>query len=138
MECEAGFYHVAPFGRCLPCPEFCPTCTSGTSCQTCAPGYYLQSGFCESCSTPNCYSCSTGAVQNQCTLCRNGFYLNSNNMCSACPTNCDICSFNSVLAKPVCSTCSNGFYLSTPTNNCTACSDNCEVCQNQNACVSCS
>lgn len=138
MQCVEGFYHAAPYGRCLPCPNFCPTCNSPSACLTCAPGYYLKAGFCQPCSTPNCYSCGSSAVNNQCTLCRNGFYLNSVNTCSACPNSCDICSFNAVLGRPVCSTCTNGYFLSSISNNCSACSADCAICNDQNTCVSCS
>lgn len=137
MSCQAGFYHSAPFGRCLACPFFCPTCVSPTNCSTCAPAYYLSPAtqLCRPCSTPNCYSCSNTQYAGQCSLCRTGYMLTPTNQCTACPSGCDICSNSTGLT--LCSTCSMGYYSSTPTQ-CAACPDGCSTCTNSSSCVTCS
>ena len=135
MECKTGFYHVVPFGACLPCPDFCPTCTSPNNCVSCAPGFYLNKGMCEPCSTPNCQSCSASSVQNKCSLCFQGYYLNiQGNACLKCPSNCTICSINNsgLLA---CSTCTQGYFMGK--NSCTACPNNCLTCQSSSSCATC-
>ncbi|VDD84285.1 unnamed protein product [Mesocestoides corti] len=55
--CKWGTYCVNDEGSyyCLPCPDGCSLCTNTSMCQSCFPGYTLQSGKCidiDECSTP--------------------------------------------------------------------------------------
>lgn len=58
MSCQDGYYQVAPYGRCLPCPHYCEKCSGPNNCSSCAPAYYLASNNrCLVCSVPYCFSC---------------------------------------------------------------------------------
>ena len=133
MACNTGFYHLTPYGPCLPCPDFCPVCSAVDKCLNCAAGYYLLEGACEPCATPNCLSCSNSGVINVCTLCMVGYYLN-NGACTSCGDNCGICTFGASGNKN-CTSCLEGYYLNG--NACTPCEANCQSCSSASTCISC-
>lgn len=114
----------------MPCPSFCPNCSSSLTCLSCPYGSYLQNGNCTQCSLTNCISCDT-IGPNVCTLCNIGYYL-VNNTCKNCISNCSVC-----LNGSTCEACSDGFYL-TSTGNCQPCIKNCAICQASNSCSQCS
>lgn len=78
------------------CPKNCVTCSTSTSCQACAAGYYIDStAQCRPCNT-GCETCTspvTGSTVPKCTKCMAGFNLNSNTFdCFTCSTSCLTCS----------------------------------------------
>lgn len=73
------------------CPELkrdtCVTCDINGDCESCIPGYFLDSGYCLRCNT-GCVDCSV--VASNCSTCSEGFYLNTAS-CLPCESTCLIC-----------------------------------------------
>lgn len=157
--------YVLSNGTCFPCSQNCLSClptpsastSIGTTCETCASGFYLSQ------STNTCMSCPSGALS--CTFsavqqCQNGYYL-LNSVCYLCISHCLTCSnayactqcltghylttlstcspcaipnCSSCLSDGTCSLCASGFYGP----NCSSlCPANCDICDS-NACYQCS
>ena len=142
------------------CPPFCQLC-SGSSyiCQSCIPGYYLnsttntcnklkakcktclnkrdsascQSGF-FSCSNACCkcnVNCKKTSDNCRCNDCNEGYYL-SDFMCLSCNSNCKNC-----LGKDTgCLSCYVGFYLNND-KSCLKCISQCRTCSSEKICISC-
>lgn len=141
---DSGFYLQSTsnplFPLCLPCHNFCSTCTgptntecsscvglpnlaslSGTTCD-CVENYYAvfnqitQAYECQTCH-PLCAECF-GVLPSQCTNCLPGMTYNYPTTCS-CPT---------------------GTYYNTNSNTCTKCNTLCSNCfgSQSNQCTSCS
>ncbi|EDR28439.1 protein serine/threonine kinase, putative [Entamoeba dispar SAW760] len=126
-------------GVCKTCDILnCVTCSrSSYTCDSCNPGYYLNSdNFCTSCSETfsHCSICSSS----HCTICSNNYYLDSLNQCQECSTmvGCLICSPK----EERCLTClSDEYYLDSVTSTCISCSilSGCKRCSNAFACTEC-
>lgn len=134
MSCQPGFYQVAPYGRCLPCPYFCELCTNPNNCTSCAPAYYLQNNRCLVCSVAYCFSCEASGTSNVCTLCMSGYYLSSTGASTQClpcqQANCSVCT-----NKTACELCDEGYFL--VNGSCQACLSGCETCVNSTTCTDC-
>ena len=93
---------AAQTGTCVSCIDSdianCQKCSSKSSCQECAVGYYTENPT----TVTLCKSCSVSVAQ------------------------CSECQYKS--SKVVCSKCNKGYFLNTTTGSCTKCSDNCLEC----------
>ena len=71
-------------GTLVTCSEGCKTCTSSSSCNTCADGYVKigSAQTCTKCHT-SCLTCETSA--STCTACASGYYkVDSGSTCTSC------------------------------------------------------
>ena len=131
---NSGYYDDGSNSLAPACNANCLTCTtSATYCTTCAAGKYLTgTNTCAACIT-NCAACTAAT---SCTTCNTGYtYTAANNSCWLnCSTisHCSTCTYTTSLA---CSTCANGYYLST--NTCPACITNCLSCSSGSSCTTC-
>ncbi|EAR93475.2 hypothetical protein TTHERM_00424430 (macronuclear) [Tetrahymena thermophila SB210] len=115
QSCPCNTSYVDINGSCLPCPQYCNTCTSQKTCSICQTGYLLAAdGTCVS-------TCPTNFIPNQtktycvCRLnstllnlqcpCNTG-YFDVKGDCKQCPYNCDVC-----ISQTACSQCSKNYYL---------------------------
>ncbi|KAM3138958.1 hypothetical protein pb186bvf_008971 [Paramecium bursaria] len=141
--CQQGFYDDGINLNCKPCPTNCiensNTCQScqlnfsGSQCQNCVTGYYLdQTNKCQIC-MDKCISCTT---LQSCQICQSG-YWNNNGQCTQCNTPCLTCS-----SASVCQTCQSGLVINNVgqcvecvgnnivvNNICQSCQYNCNGCQ---------
>jgi proprotein convertase subtilisin/kexin type 5 len=104
--CGNGWY-ASSASVCSQCMSVCATCSSGTTCDTCKPGYVGAS--CSPCTSP-CLTCSgTTTFCTACTpgssyylqlgggscvassSCTAGSYAETNNQCMACSSECATC-----------------------------------------------
>ncbi|EAR93476.2 transmembrane protein, putative (macronuclear) [Tetrahymena thermophila SB210] len=115
QSCPCNTSYVDINGNCLPCPQYCNTCTSQTTCSICQTGYLLAANS-------TCVStCPTNFIPNQTNtycVCRlnstqsnlqcpcNTGYIDVNGDCKSCPSNCDVCT-----SQTVCFQCSINYYL---------------------------
>ena len=99
--------------------------SSGTICDTCDPGYYVDgsnSNNCSPCTTSNCISCGT---DNVCQVCAHPFVLDSTDKkcylpCTNIDANCEICDGTNL----VCKKCRSNYYLLLPAaTQCVLCTD---------------
>lgn len=156
-SCQEGYYLTSNTNVCMPCAEFCKTCSSPTSCLSCNSEYYYLS-------TSNLcviYNCASMSGQ-QCTLCSTGFYSANNGMkclactspCSECtgsPTTCNTCIEGFTLQgskcyipqcaeveNSRCKRCNPGYFPGPGTSGCLRCSANCATCSGASTnCQSC-
>jgi hypothetical protein len=64
------------------------SCVSTVAASACKDGYYLSSGYCNSCLL-NCLKCSSAY---DCSGCASGYYLNASIFtCNPCPQSCTSC-----------------------------------------------
>ena len=74
-------------GNLVTCPEGCKTCSSSSSCDTCADGY-VKIGNAQTCSKchASCLTCETDATK--CTACASGYYKTASAIgpCISCET----------------------------------------------------
>lgn len=104
--CSLGFYPSSAT-LCSPCLSTCLSCTTGTSCTACKPGFV--GATCTACTSP-CMTCSGTATNCQSCLpstntylqvgggtcvaanaCQAGSYAETNNQCMPCSSNCGTC-----------------------------------------------
>lgn len=99
---------------------------------SCQSGYYLNSGYCDSCLL-NCVSCSSAY---DCSACTSGYYLNVSIItCNPCPVGCSACN---QYTPSICTTCQNGYQLSSQSCLSVSCSvANCLYCSSQGICGQC-
>eukprot|EP01016_Furgasonia_blochmanni_P023328 TRINITY_DN251_c0_g5_i1.p1 TRINITY_DN251_c0_g5~~TRINITY_DN251_c0_g5_i1.p1 ORF type:complete len:2505 (+),score=375.87 TRINITY_DN251_c0_g5_i1:195-7709(+) len=143
---------------CLPCPGDCQTCTNGSTCTVCDPGFSLTStGSCIA-SCANCDICDS--TTSTCSKCKAGYFLKRGG-CGPCFTDCLECEAaenttckrwynttngtttscdtvsNCRFCSPdgTCSFCNDGFFNDNGT--CTACNSDCRVCNNSDTCMQC-
>ena len=79
--CNQGYFKQNNQAGCSLCASQCASCTAWTICQSCQPGYFIESGssgICLACSA-NCDSCSSRTF---CSKCSTGFISSVDN--SAC------------------------------------------------------
>jgi len=57
-----NFLNFSVKNLCLACPTKCATCTDLDACQTCEPGFGLQSGICDSC-PPGTYAFANDCIR---------------------------------------------------------------------------
>ena len=133
-------------GVCIPCTDSkCITCYPQSTCTYCEPGYYVYGSSCSLCHT-TCLTCSSSGSAS-CTSCKPNYYVYSKSIAgtSQCITasscqainkytilgsecvpcndpNCQTCS-----SVSVCTTCQNGFYL-TSASTCDYCDSSCSTC----------
>ena len=125
VTCDFTYYVSSDELSCLPCPNYCYTCTDTSTCLTCvatftvlgsglcgcdaANDYFYDSGTdqCQTCNfyVANCVACNKPASTVQCTSCASSYGL-VGNVCTPCPTNCTACA-DTTLA---CTTCINPSY----------------------------
>lgn len=121
------------------------SCSSTVAANACQSGYYLTSGYCNSCLL-NCITCSSAY---DCSACSAGYYLNASIItCNPCPVGCSRCD---QFTPSTCTACSQGYQLTSNTcqsvscnvSHCVYCSapDSCQQCQayyywNGSACLS--
>jgi Giardia variant-specific surface protein len=78
--------------RCQPyiCPEIkrdtCIACDINGDCESCIPGYYIDSGYCIKCNA-GCSSCTNDKI---CTGCNEGYFLDQS-ACKSCDSTCLMC-----------------------------------------------
>lgn len=163
LGCEIQFFYTNASGGCIACPENCLFCTSNTICLTCMNpyvlanqtcslcviqyaascsttvsasscqlGYYLSDNYCYSCLL-NCRTCSSAY---DCSGCATGYYLNTSIItCNPCPQGCTTCN---QYTPTQCTSCSNGYMLSSNTCYSVSCSIlNCLYCSNSSFCSFC-
>ena len=114
--CNDGYYKRG--GICLPCAEFCATCSELHSCTSCTNGYYLLTETVSGNERKRCDDCS-----------KKGYFINSLN-CVACPKNCVTCS-----GLSVCTQLKEGSFGVGDGDVCSI--DNCAVCTQANDCTTC-
>ena len=164
-SCPSGQYGVADSCSCKPCSEIdanCATCSSGSKCDACKTGYYIEDGMCVSC--PEGYYCPDGVNKKEC---EEGYYCikNSKNHTpcpdgkwsikgsSVCTLECGegyickdgkktYCSAGTYVNsdKTACISCETGYYCTGGTNHATCVSKtaNCSVCDSSDGtCISC-
>ncbi|KAM3143282.1 hypothetical protein pb186bvf_004614 [Paramecium bursaria] len=138
--CQQGYFDDGINLNCIQCPINCIECSnlntcqscqinySGSQCQNCVTGYYLdQTNKCQIC-MDKCISCTT---LQSCQICQSG-YWNNNGQCTQCNTLCLTCS-----SATVCQTCQSGLALNN-VGQCVECVGNnmvvnniCQSCQNK-------
>jgi len=137
--CQPGFYPAStlPTTTCSACLFTCATCTNGTGCVTCNPGFSLNGSICDCNSgfidvaTQSCLACSAvvlncatclGTYPTTCQTCNSGYYSSAGgSQCLSCPLNCNTCS-----STGVCLTCNTGFSLKS--SNICDCGATCQAC----------
>lgn len=140
-QCNVG-YGIDSKNRCQKCStviQNCVKCSSVSACTKCINDSFTvdQDGSCQPCAA-NCRTCRT-IGPGKCDTCSAGFTVDSQTKtCTACQTvNCVVCSSD----PAVCTTCKNGYRLSTTTGSteCVACADpNCSYCNTDvNKCDRC-
>ncbi|KAL4435522.1 hypothetical protein ABPG74_020298 [Tetrahymena malaccensis] len=157
-EAYLGIREVSVYAfNCL--QDNCLSCTlnnSQTTCQTCATGYYLQTGVCNQCNI-TCYTCQDSSSCTQCLpiqglalnqsnqcVCQEYYYFDSVNIaCSACQNNkCLTCQENdstqclsckpplALLNTDCVESCGTGMAVNQTSNKCQKCIPNCMNCDN--------
>lgn len=108
------------------------SCSSIVAATSCQPGYYLSSGYCNSCLL-NCLACSSPY---DCSNCAAGYYLNASILtCNPCPTGCKTCN---QYTPSVCTACNNGYQLLNQNCQQVACAiDQCIYCSTPGVCQNC-
>ena len=126
--CYLDFYHLVQcssctlysqlyyFGRsvrCMPCPEFCATCSSSPVCTLCYDGYYLMdtSFSCAKCSNKfqNCRTCT----ETYCKTCLDNTYALSFDFlkCEKCYSIAGLPYCKTCLSQGECTSCQSDLYV---------------------------
>ena len=143
--CSTGFFLYVDQNNsyCQPCPSYCISCSSATTCIYAAfSGYTLMTvngstvlGVCD----PGCFQCASSNPAS-CSVCLPGYYIPSTTAvsgvftCLTCNATCQYCQQN----KPnVCLSCYPGAIYNNSTQTCTSCPTNCLACSRQNSSVIC-
>ena len=107
----------------------CSSTVAATSCQS---GYYLNTGYCDSCML-NCLTCSSAF---DCSSCSTGYYLNVSIItCNPCPLGCSSCN---QYTPTICTGCMNGYQLSSQSCVAVSCGvSNCVYCSSLGVCQQC-
>ncbi|EAR93473.2 hypothetical protein TTHERM_00424410 (macronuclear) [Tetrahymena thermophila SB210] len=115
QSCPCNTQYFDSNGNCLPCPQYCNTCSSQTICSLCQSGFLLAiDGTCVSTcpltfiqdlTKTNCVCRLNSTLLNLQCPCNAG-YIDVNGECQSCPSNCDVCT-----SQSVCSQCSQNYYL---------------------------
>ena len=118
-------------GSCFSCPTLnCFLCNSSdpSTCLECVPGYVVSIGpngtTCVLSSTLGCSA--VNQTTGVCIECASHYALASNNSCVQCTTRAQACTGCDPLEPGVCSSCQNGFYLSSGV--CYPCEETCLEC----------
>lgn len=143
-------------GQVFICPAGCSYCLNTNTCETCLPGFTLDSNknclrcsqLCSSCAATNLASC-TGCINGYalvgvscqecssdcltcstspttCTACKAGYYVSSSR-CLPCIDNCVSCN-PSVATDALCNTCRKGYVYNSVTKTCVKCVAGCVNC----------
>lgn len=134
-SCSSTTFPNATLSSCVSCPIQCLTCTSLTSCQSCAANYFLLNGTCL-------------------TDCPSGYYpINPSQICAPCDSSNNSAHCLTCITLNLCSTCLYPYYFDATSKTCVvscsssqiplngtcfACNSYCTTCQSSVLnCTSC-
>lgn len=103
----------------------------------CKPGFFYDSPSMECYEEgQNCKESIRIHGKTVCKSCKSSkFTLSSSGDCLYCGNGCLSCSYNSILKKPICSSCQVGFFIKN--DECKKCSEGCESCNSEIECKVC-
>jgi hypothetical protein len=129
-SCASHYFYVEASCSCQECSALCLTCSSLTTCLTCAPNLFLNTqNACVAHQSP----CAVGASEvgtQRCTSCPPGFVLVDHD-CLPCDSNCKTC-----VSFSECSSCVVGQFLK-PSKSCEQCPSVCSACTSFENCTQC-
>ncbi|EFO63634.1 High cysteine membrane protein Group 5 [Giardia lamblia P15] len=132
INCPKNYYLTG--SMCVECAtaiKWCVTCTEAGACTKCAPGAYLEKGYCKPCD-PTCERC-TGP--GKCTACSEAHCRAQDGTCKEPKDLYSGCS-KCVHDTGKCMTCAEGYFRSgVGSTPCTKCADNCLSCKSSTECT---
>lgn len=124
-------YFINEDSACEACEEHCDSCKTGSNCNECSFGFYLDKTGDDACLPcgDNCLQCP----DNKCTSCKTDFFLTSDQKCSSCPKICKGCE-----GENKCLDCIDNYYLDATDRTCKSCENIlCVKCLDNKFCNKC-